>query len=461
MGSPARADVVVVGAGLSGLYAARELTRAGRSVVVLEARDRVGGRTWSVPLGDGVFDFGAQWTGPSHRRMTALIAELGLRVRAQYHQGRKVLDLGGRVSTYTGTIPRVAPWKLIRLQLGIWKIERLCRRVPPEAPWDAPDAALWDSMTLLDWERRHLKNPDVIALLNTAVRVVFGSDAGELSLLHAFHYLHSGGGLMNLIETHGGNQDSQIVGGAQGVCDRMAEAADEVVCGAPVRAIRQETDAVTLETEKGRFTGRRVVLALPPPMADRIDFSPALPTLRDQLNQRSPMGATAKVFALYDRPFWRDRGFSGEAAATAGPLTVTFDNCTPSNGDAGAGQACLLAFVTAAGARGWSDRPAGERRALVLDAFTRYFGPEAARPTLFHEADWATEPWSRGAPIATFPPGTLSTFGPALRRPCGLVHWAGTETAREYCGFMEGALEAGERVAAEVLAALDETGDGR
>ncbi len=449
MGSADRVDVLVVGAGLSGLFAARKLERQGASVLVVEARDRVGGRTWSQKLGDGVFDFGAQWTGPGQPRMSALVDEFGLTIHPQFHDGRKILDLGGRISTYTGTIPRVAPWKLIRLQLGIWKIERLCRQVPPEAPWEAPKAALWDSMTLLDWERRHLKNRDVIALFNTAVRVIFGSDAAELSVLHAFHYLHSGGGLMKLIETHGGNQDSRIEGGAQILSTRMAEALEEeVVLEAPVRAVRQDATTVTVTTDRGEWSARRAVFALAPTLANRIMYSPALPTLRDQLTQRTPMGATAKIFALYDRPFWRERGFSGEVATTAGPLTVTFDNCTET------GQASLLAFVTAGGARGWSDRPADARRALVLDAFTRYFGAEAANPTLFHEADWATEPFSGGAPIATFPPGTLSIFGPALRRPCGRIHWAGTETARECCGFMEGALEAGDRVADEVLAAL-------
>ncbi len=448
MNQDGTADVIVVGAGLSGLFAARKLARAGVGVAVVEARDRVGGRTWSGKLGDGTFDFGAQWTGPGQPRMTALVEELGLTIHPQYAEGRKILDLEGKVSTFTGTIPRVAPWKLVRLQLAIWKVERMLRQVPPEAPWEAPKAALWDSMTLLDWERRHLKNRHVIALFNTAVRVIFGSDASELSLLHVLHYLHSGGGLMKLVETHGGNQDSRIEGGAQTLSTRMAEELDTVVLSAPVREVRQSEGGVAVVTDAGTWTGKRAVLALPPPLADRIVYSPRLPTLRDQLTQRSPMGGTVKVFALYDRPFWRDRGLSGESACTAGPLTVTFDNCTET------GQACLLAFVTARHARGWSDRPAEERRGLVLKSFAKWFGDEALKPTLYHEADWAAEPFSDGAPIATFPPGTLSVFGPALRRPCGRIHWAGTETARESCGFMEGALEAGDRVADEVLAAL-------
>lgn len=448
MSQAGSADVIVVGAGLSGLFAARSLARAGVRVAVIEARDRVGGRTWSGKLGDGTFDFGGQWTGPGQPRMSALIDELGLRVHQQYAEGRKVLDLAGRVSTYTSTIPRVAPRKLLRLQLGIWKVERLLLQVPTDAPWEAPKAALWDTMTLLDWERRHLKNPDVIALFNTAVRVIFGADAGELSLLHVLHYLHAGGGLMKLVETHGGNQDSRVEGGAQMLSTRMAEALDTVVLGAPVREVRHGAGGVTVVTDRGEWTGKRAILAMPPPLADRIVYSPRLPTLRDQLTQRSSMGGTVKAFALYDRPFWRERGFSGESACTAGPLTVAFDNCTET------GQACLLAFVTAGHARGWSERPADARRAMVLGSFAKWFGEDALKPTLYHEADWAAEPWSDGAPIANFPPGTLSVFGPALRHPCGPIHWAGTETATESCGFMEGALQAGARAADEVLAAL-------
>jgi monoamine oxidase len=303
-------------------------------------------------------------------------------------------------------------------------------------------------MTALDWARRHVRNRAVIAMVNGAVRVIFGSDMSELSFLHFLFYLNSGGGLTKLIESHDGNQDRWVVGGAQQLCTRMAALAGEVHTNTPVREIRQNESRVVVQTDDRTWAAQRVIVAVPIAMADRIRYVPQLPTARDQMTQRVGMGATIKVLALYDKCFWRDQGFSGESVCTDGPITVTFDDTSPT------GQPCLLTFITGSPARGWSERPAAERRALVLDTLVRYFGEAARHPTHYLENDWAVEPFIRGAPIATFPPGTLSVYGEALRAPVGRIHWAGTETALESTGFMEGALESGERVAQEVLASL-------
>lgn len=442
-------DVVVVGAGLAGLSAARRLVAAGRSVTVLEARARVGGRTWTVPMGEGTFDLGGQWIGPGQPRMSALVAEFGLETSPTFSTGRKVLDLRGRLSSYTGLIPRINPWSLIAMQLALWRIDRMCAQVPIEDPWKAKKAHEWDSITVEAFARKSLRNQDAIALVNSAARVIFGSDLGELSLLHFLHYLHSGGGLAKLIDTHGGNQDARIVGGAQQVCEHLAEACGGVTFGAAVRRIEQDEGGVTLFGDEESWTARQVIVAVPIALADRIRYTPPLPTLRDQLTQRVGMGATIKCVALYDRPFWRDAGWSGEGVSTDGTVGVCFDNVSPE------GQASLLGFIVGAPGRGWAERPAEERRSLVLETFARWFGDEALSPTDYREADWASEEFSGGAPIATFPPGSLSVMGPALRAPVGRIFWAGTETARESTGFMEGAVESGERAADEVLQALD------
>jgi len=441
-------DALIIGAGLAGLQAARRLQEKGRSVLVLEARDTVGGRTKTIELNGHPFDVGGQWTGPGQPRMSALIEELGLETTPTYSTGKRLLRLGGRLSTYTGTIPKINPWVLLIAQLSIWRIDRLCKQVPTDNPWNAPKAAEWDQMTALDYAKRSIRNRSVIAMVNAAVRVIFGSDLGELSFLHFLFYVHSGGGLTKLIESHDGNQDRWIVGGAQQLCERMAADLGSVITDSPVREVRHDESSVTVVSDGREWTARRVIITVPIALADRIRYVPPLPTKRDQLTQRVGMGATIKVLALYDRPFWREAGYSGESVCSEGPVTVSFDDTTPG------GQACLLSFITGAPARGWSERPPEERRDIVLSTLVDYFGEEAREPTHYHECDWAKEPFIRGAPIATFPPGALTHFREALRAPVGRIHWAGTETALESTGFMEGALESGDRVAEEVAQAL-------
>ena len=442
---PSHTEVAVVGAGLAGLTAARTLTRAGIKVVVVEARQRVGGRTLSTTLGEGTFDLGGQWIGPTQKRMLALIEELGLETHPTPSSGRQVLELGGRRRTYAGTIPKLDPWTLIKLHFGIHKIERALKAIPAESPWSARDAARWDGMTAEDWLRQVVRRPDAIAVIAAAVRVILGAELGELSCLAFLHYCASSGGLMTLVETEGGHQEQRVVGGTQQISERLAEEAGELLLGCPVEAICQDDTGVRIHHAQGELQADQVIVSVPLPLADRIRYTPPLPALRDQLTQRVSMGATVKCLALYERPFWREEGLSGEAVSTDGPISVVYDNTAPG------GQACLVAFVVADPARGWSAASESERRSRVLSHLERLFGPQAKRPTHYREEDWSLEPWSAGAPVANFPPGTLSRFGSALRPPVGRIYWAGTETARAFTGFMEGAVESGARAAEEVL----------
>ena len=438
-------DIVVIGAGLSGLCAARKLSRAGHATTVLEARDRVGGRTLSQAIDGGTYDLGGQWVGPTQRRMLGLIAELGLETHLTHTEGRQILELGGKRSTYSGTIPRLSPWTLMRLQLGIHRIERAMSEVPAEAPWTAKGAASLDAMTVESWMRQRVKSPGAIGVIRAAVRVILGAELGELSMLAFLHYCRSSGGLMTLVETTGGHQERRIVGGAQQISERLAEEAGRLILSAPVSAITQEAERVIVHHGKGQTSARYAIVTLPLAMVDRLRFHPPVPTLRDQLTQRVTMGATVKCLMTYEAPFWRKEGLSGEAVSGDGPISVVYDNCDPE------GRACLVAFVVGAPARGWSDRPERERKARVLEHMARLFGPQAASPRAYQEQDWSREPESGGAPVVNFPPGTLSRFGPALRAPVGRVHWAGSESARAFVGFMEGALESGLRAADEIL----------
>lgn len=443
------ASVIVVGAGLAGLQTATLLRERGADVTVVEAAERVGGRTSSRPMGKATFDLGGQWLGPKHRRMFALVAKHGLGTFPTFDTGKKVLVIGERRSTYKGTIPTIAPHKLAMLQIALWQIDKLALQVPAEDPWTAKDAAEWDGTTVESWKRRMIPSEDVRGILDAALRVIFGSEAAELSMLHFLYYVRQAGGLMPLVEIRGGLQETRFVQGAQSVSLALAAAlGDRVHLSAPARRIAQTPSGVTVTTDAGAFHGDRVVVAVAPAIAGRIAFEPGLPGLRDELTQRFPMGGTLKSHLLYERAFWRDAGLSGEAVLTKGPVSVVFDNTSHDGA-----QPALVAFAVGRGARELGALPEAERRRRVIDVLVRCFGPEALAPVMYVDKDWSADPWVRGCPTGIVPPGVLTVFGPALRTPVDRIHWAGTETAREFTGYMEGAVESAERVADEITAA--------
>ncbi len=440
-------DVVVVGAGLAGLRAAELLAREGRSVRVLEARDRVGGRLLSEKIGKATFDLGGQWIGAGQHRVAALAAELGLQTFATFHEGRKVLVLGDDVRTYSGTIPRLDPLSLLEMQLTLTRIDRMRRRISLRRPDESQGARALDSQTLASWTRDNVRSPAVRALVTAAVRVVFGVDPRELSLLTFLFYVQGGGGLMPLIEIERGAQETRFRGGAQSLAIGIARRLGDVVqTAAPVRAIEVTHDGVDVHHDGGVVRARRVVVAVPPALARRICFTPSLPIARRRVLDHSPTGATTKHILLYDRAFWRDAGMSGEAVCDDGPFSVAFDNTSHDGA-----QPSLLAFSVGQPARDLATFPEDERKRRVREQLARCFGPRALSPTKHVEKDWAREAWSRGCPVGLAVTGTLSEHGAGLRAPAGPIHWAGTETAHEHHGFMEGALESAERVAREVL----------
>jgi monoamine oxidase len=457
------ADVAVVGAGLAGLTAARQVAASGRSVLVLEARDRVGGRVLAHALRGGSYsELGGMFTGPTQGHIQALARDVGVGFYPTYNTGNNVFIGGdGRREEFPsdsplGTAPAdplVAP----DIVLAVAQLDEMATDFPVDAPWTSPHAQEWDRQTLDTWLREHTSgNPEFMAVTSAATEAIFGCEPGELSLLYTVFYIAASGNERNQgtfernFNTAGGAQEKRFRGGAQLVPERVAaQLGDRVLLGAPVRQIDQSATGVTVHSDEVVVEAQRAIVAIPPTLAGRIFYEPGLPPLRDQLTQHMPQGTLMKFEAVYPTPFWRAKGLTGQVVSENGPVKVTFD-VTPESGSPGV----MMGFIGGHEARVWEERSATRRREAVLAQFAHFFGNEARTPQQVVEFNWSTEVWNRGCPVAVLGPGTLVDFGAALRKPVGRIHWAGTETSTYWNGYMDGAVRSGKRAAAEVLAGL-------
>ncbi len=460
-GSARKVDVAIVGAGFAGLTTARRLVAAGRSVAVVEARDRVGGRVWNHELGDGhISERGGTFVGPTQDHVQALARELGVRTFPTYDTGENVYVSDGKRSTYsdTGIAGTAPPDPLVLPDLAVLipELDQMSRSVPVDAPWSAANAAAWDGQTLETWIDSHSVTPQFRALVAVATRAIFGAEPRELSLLFVLFYIASSGDethpgtFERNFDTRGGAQQSRFVGGSQVIALKLAdELGHRVLLSSPVRRIVQGRSGVTVHSDRLTVNAKRVIVAVPPALACRVDYEPILPFERDQLTQRYGQGTLTKVAAVYDRPFWREQGLNGTAISSSGPVTTTFDD-SPPGGDPG----IVFGFVGGDDARSYAAASPAARRAAVLAQFATFFGPRARSPRAYFETSWSGEQWTRGCPVGIPSTGTLLAYGRHLRDPVGRIHWAGTETSNYWNGYMDGAVRSGERAAAEVLAAL-------
>jgi monoamine oxidase len=448
-------DVVVVGAGVSGLVAATELAAVGGDVAVLEARDRVGGRTLNAALpgaGDAVVELGGQWVGPGQDRVLGLLAELGLGTFPTYDEGAHLAELGGAVHRYSGRLPPLGPVTLADIGQARFALHRAARAIPLDAPWSAAHAERMDAETFAGWIARRCRTARGREFFELVTRVVFAAEPAELSTLWAHVYLASAGGLDPVIETVGGAQQDRISGGSQQIALALAaRLGAAVVTSAPVTEIGWGADQVEVRTGSAAIRARCVVVAVPPPLVARIAFDPPLPPARASLLQRLPMGAVIKANVVYDEPFWRSEGLSGQANSARRAVSMVFDN-SPASGSPGV----LVAFIEGRHATELGRLDQANRRARILDDLAGYFGPPARHTAAYLEHDWTADEWSRGGYGAFAVPDALTRFGAALREPVGPLHWAGAETAVRWVGYLDGAVEAGRRAASEVIEALSE-----
>ena len=441
-------DVAIVGAGIAGLTAARELKKAGKSYTILEARERVGGRTLEGELAGQVFDLGGQWVGPQQKRIMKMLGELGLETFPQYTEGFQLLEMGGKVGKYKGVIPRLPIFALLSADRGIKKLNRMAGALDKERPWDFVHARELDEISVEDWILQNIKIKKSRELIRIGVRAINSVEASEMSMLHFLSYIRGAGSFEQLADVEGAAQQDRILGGAFQIARKLAEIVgpENVVLSSPVRRIDQSEGGVRVYSLKAEVEARDVIVAMAPNMTLGIEFTPDPPAEYTALARRMPMGSVIKVLLAYERPFWRDNDFSGMAVSDKGPFGPVFDACLPDDP-----RGYLVGFLEGAEGRRFALETEEARKAAVIENLVRWFGAGAANPLAYVDKNWSLDPWSGGCYTGIMTPGTMSTYGRFIREPFGRIRWAGTETATEWMGYLDGAVESGERAVREIL----------
>ena len=452
-------DVAIIGGGLAGLSAAKDIAAAEKTFAILEARDRVGGRVLNIPLSGGAVEVGAEFVGPTQDRVLALAAELGLTTYPTYSEGNSSLLHNGSVVLYPSDqmIPPLDLRTILELGALLQEVNTLAAEIDVQAPWNHVNASQWDGITLSSFlDARNLSSGARI-LVDTIIPVIFSAETTELSLLYTLAYVSAAGNetttgtLDRLIAVAGGAQESRISGGAQllalGLAEKLGQS--NIYLNSPVRKIKFHADRYQVTSDRVQVFAKKVVVSMSPPMAARISYDPPLPAGRDQLTQRMPMGSIGKAIAIYPTPWWREAGLNAQGVADTGIIRTTFDNTPP-----GSSYGAIMGFIEADQMRQVDGLDEGQVDDFVIESLVSIFGARAAEPTRIVLHRWDLEEFSRGGPVAYAPPGVLTGYGTYLRAPTGGIHLAGTETSPYWTGYMDGAIRSGERAAAEVLSSL-------
>ncbi|WP_411967975.1 flavin monoamine oxidase family protein [Haloferax sp. YSSS75] len=449
-------DVVVVGGGLAGLAAGRRLQDDGIDTVVVEARNRVGGKSYTTHTEYGdVVEYGGQWVGADQDHVLSLVAEFDIDTRPQYGEGAVVSRVAGEVyvePTYVDALRALPGDAGAELLEAFAEIERCVQQVPRERPQDAPHADEWDAMTLQTWANQQFESPEARAAFERMIPGIYTADPSDISFLFFCYYARTAGGF-DMVAGLDEEQDSHtdVVVDVQSISQSIAEELGAAVhYGRPVTRIVQDDDSVTVHTPDRTYAARYVVVAVPPTLAGRIDYDPAMPPAHDELTQRMPNGTVVKCHLRYEDPFWRDDGLSGLVEDDVGPGDYFFDDGYP-EGETGR----LVGFICGDNAREWADRTSADRRTALTAQLASVFDDDRFEaPIDYLDQSWPSDPYSRGAYHGYPTPGTMTACWDVIREPVGRIHWAGAERATHWYGHMDGAIRSGRRAAAEIQSRL-------
>lgn len=458
---PESVDVVVVGAGLSGLTAARDLLAGGKTVKVLEARDRVGGKVLNAKLKNGgITEVGAEFVGPTQDKVLQMIADLELTTFKTYNEGNSVLWRNGTRLVYApdpllGGAPPVELEALVQIGIAQAQLDVYAAGIDVRAPWNNLLAETWDKQTFQQFIETSAPHPDAAFVLTTACKAIFATEPRDISLLYVVAYIASAGNEFNigtlgrLIAVEDGAQESRVEGGTGLIPERLAEKVGfkNIAMNAAVSSIAKSAGGYTVVSRAGTVNAKQVVVAMPPPLMKGITFTPPLPEARQNLINGLQLPSIGKGIPIYSTPFWRKtEDLNAQVISDAGATRTTFDSSPPD-----ASHGAILGFILGDEMRALDKVSTAEAQELLMKDYVNYFGPEAADITEFVLQRWDLEEWSKGGPVAIAPPGVLKANGPALRASVDGIHFAGTETSEYWTGYMDGAIRSGERVAKEIL----------
>jgi monoamine oxidase len=444
-----KVDVAIIGAGLSGLTAARLLAKAGKNVSVLEAQDRVGGRTWSQPLGNGSFiDIGGQWIGRGHTSMYELAEEAGIKTFPTYNDGLNLWKKKGKIKRYKGETPPMGLFALLSANTNMKRFDRISASIDPFQPWLVKNASSMDTVSLGAWLDQEVNNAKARKLIKRIAEGELCTSTYEVSLLQALSSAKATGSLKQAESVEDGALRDRLEGGAQEICNYLYEQVQSAVkLNCPVRFVEQTKEGIKLGNPTFHLVAQKVIITAPLPTVKNINFTPALPVEKQILINNMKMGTVVKCHAVYDTPFWREEGLSGASFSLDDVIELSVDNSCP-----GSQSGILTSLIHADRAEYLLALNPADRKREVLEAYVERFGKKARSPLYYHDYSFSNNPWIGGAYTGFFKKGIFSEYGPYLQKATNNIHWAGTETATFFKGFMEGAVLSGKRVAQEILA---------